>query len=51
MIIDFHTHCFPDYLAPRAMEQLKLNASIAKLTAHTDDTTALFADLKDFIIE
>lgn len=38
MIIDFHTHCFPDSLAPRAMEQLKINASRANLTAHTDGT-------------
>ena len=22
MTVDFHTHCFPDFLAPRAMENL-----------------------------
>lgn len=38
MIVDFHTHCFPDSLAPRAMAQLKLNAAAANLTAHTDGT-------------
>lgn len=28
MIIDFHTHCFPDALAPRAMASLKKNSGI-----------------------
>ena len=28
MIIDFHTHCFPDKIAARAMEQLKLRSGI-----------------------
>ena len=40
MIIDFHTHCFPDALAPRAMESLSKNTShnVAKISAHTDGT-------------
>lgn len=28
MIIDFHTHCFPDKIAERAMEQLRLRSGI-----------------------
>ena len=38
MIIDFHTHCFPDSLAPRAMESLKATSLKANITAHTDGT-------------
>jgi len=39
MIIDFHTHSFPDSLAPRAMEVLKKNCSGREaLSAHTDGT-------------
>ncbi len=37
-IIDFHTHCFPDALAPRAMAQLTANASACGYTPHTDGT-------------
>lgn len=37
MIIDIHTHVFPDELAPRAMEVLTGNAGIG---AHTDATCA-----------
>ncbi len=39
MIIDFHTHSFPDSLAPRAMESLKRNcAANPKIKPHTDGT-------------
>ena len=39
MRIDFHTHCFPDHLAPRAMEILAKNCSAdAALHPHTDGT-------------
>ena len=39
MIIDFHTHNFPDTLAPKAMEALKLNcADNPDIVAHTDGT-------------
>lgn len=37
MVIDFHTHCFPDSLAPRAMEKL---SNTAGLIPHTDGTKA-----------
>ncbi len=41
MRIDFHTHCFPDHLAPRAMEILAKNcAGDASLHPHTDGTAA-----------
>ena len=35
MITDFHTHCFPDFLAPRALPPLAMRAN---LTALTDGT-------------
>ncbi len=35
MLIDFHTHCFPDNLAPKALPPLAMRAS---LTAKTDGT-------------
>ena len=39
MLIDFHTHCFPDALAPRAMESLKNNcAGFDFIKPHTDGT-------------
>lgn len=38
MIIDFHTHCFPDALAPRAMASLKSNCEGSHIVAHTDGT-------------
>lgn len=37
MIIDFHTHCFPDALAPRAIATL---AASCDCPAHTDGTIA-----------
>ncbi len=40
MIIDFHTHAFPDTLAPRAMETLTANAAVCGYTAHTNGTVA-----------
>lgn len=41
MRIDFHTHCFPDSLAPRAMAKLKQNcATDAAISPHTDGTAA-----------
>ncbi len=36
--IDFHVHCFPDALAPRAMEVLSANAAPFGITPHTDGT-------------
>ena len=39
-IIDFHTHAFPDTLAPRAMAQLTANAADRGFTPHTDGTIA-----------
>ena len=39
MKIDFHTHCFPDALAPRAMESLgKTFRVFSYISAHTDGT-------------
>ncbi|MBQ9801624.1 MAG: amidohydrolase family protein [Clostridia bacterium] len=39
MRIDFHTHCFPDALAPRAMASLEKNcAADAAIHPHTDGT-------------
>ncbi len=38
MIIDFHTHCFPDALAPRALAVLIQNGSSMALTPNTDGT-------------
>ena len=41
MRIDFHTHCFPDALAPRAMEILTKNCSARKnIRPHTNGTAA-----------
>lgn len=41
MRIDFHSHCFPDALAPRAMAKLKQNcAHDAAISPHTDGTAA-----------
>lgn len=41
MIIDFHTHNFPDALAPKAMESLKANcAANPDIIPHTDGTAA-----------
>ena len=37
MIIDFHTHAFPDTLAPRAMSSLITNSNNF-FPAHTDGT-------------
>ena len=37
MIVDFHTHCFPDALAPRAMAMLEGNAG---MKAPLDGTVA-----------
>ena len=39
-IIDFHTHAFPDRLAPRAIAQLTINAAVAGYTPLTDGTVA-----------
>ena len=36
MLIDFHTHCFPDKLAPRALESLSFSSG--GLKPHTDAT-------------
>ena len=38
MIIDFHTHCFPDALAPRAMGQLSATVSEMGISPSTDGT-------------
>lgn len=40
MIIDFHTHCFPDTLAPRAIESLKNHVLRPDLFPTTDGTRA-----------
>lgn len=40
MILDFHTHAFPDRLAPRAIAQLTENASASGYTPLTDGTVA-----------
>lgn len=40
MIIDFHTHCFPDALAPRAMSRLAATASTIAISPTTDGTAA-----------
>lgn len=37
-IIDFHTHAFPDALAPRAIAQLTINAAESGYTPLTDGT-------------
>ena len=38
MKIDFHTHCFPDALAPRAMAALHQNFTRISMKSHTDGT-------------
>ncbi len=38
MIIDFHTHCFPDALAPRALSALEHNAEQTQMRPCTDGT-------------
>lgn len=38
MIIDFHAHCFPDSLAPRALESLKNHVLQPELFPTTDGT-------------
>ena len=38
MIVDFHTHCFPDALAPRAMAALSRNAATLGMNPFTDAT-------------
>lgn len=40
MLIDFHTHCFPNHLAPRAMASLAVTSAAAGFTARTDGTAA-----------
>ncbi|MBP3396094.1 MAG: amidohydrolase [Clostridia bacterium] len=40
MRICFHCHCFPDALAPRAMEVLTRNCAPAGIKPHTDGTAA-----------
>ncbi len=40
MVIDFHTHCFPDTLAPRAMGQLTHTISSLHIEPTTDGTAA-----------
>ena len=37
MIIDFHTHCFPDALAPRALEKI---SAIANMRTYSDGTVS-----------
>ncbi len=39
-IIDFHTHAFPDALAPRALAVLAANAAACGYVPHTDGTLA-----------
>ena len=40
MKICFHTHCFPDALAPRAIAALAANAAPVGMAPHTDGTAA-----------
>ncbi len=40
MILDFHTHCFPDALAPRAIEVLTKNCAAFGLVPNTDGTAS-----------
>ncbi len=40
MVIDFHTHCFPDTLAPRAIASLTAGAEPFGFVPHTDGTAA-----------
>ncbi len=40
MLIDFHTHCFPDALAPRAIASLTATAVAHGFTPMTDGTAA-----------
>ncbi len=48
MMIDFHTHCFPDALAPRAMLQLTKTISSMHISPSTDGTAAgLLASMDD----
>ena len=46
-VIDFHTHAFPDALAPRAIAQLTINAAASGYTPMTDGTTAGLIDSMD----
>ena len=39
-VIDFHTHVFPDALAPRAIAQLTINAAASGYVPRTDGTVA-----------
>ena len=36
MLIDFHTHCFPDVIAPKAVS--KLSFASGGLNSHTNGT-------------
>lgn len=40
MLIDFHTHCFPDSLAPRAIASLTVTAQSSGFVPMTDGTVA-----------
>lgn len=40
MVIDFHSHCFPDALAPRAIEKLCCNAMHTDFSPHTNGTAS-----------
>ena len=42
MLIDFHTHCFPDKIAPKAIE--KLSFTSGGLTPYTDGTVSGLKD-------
>ena len=46
-IIDFHTHAFPDSLAPRAIAQLTINAAASGYTPLTDGTVNGLIDSMD----
>ena len=46
-VIDFHTHAFPDALAPRAIAQLTINAAASGYTPMTDGTIAGLIDSMD----
>ena len=50
-IIDFHTHAFPDALAPRAVAQLTINAAASGYTLEATPYESAFAGYKDWFIQ
>jgi len=49
MIIDFHTHVFPDKIASRTIEKLE---EVSSLDAYTDGTfQSLLAEMKESLVD